>query len=202
MKTFWILVIAAAFFSAPAEAGCVTPKPRALLGRDVVGCCQMISGRMEGAGAGLRWVSVSWEGPKDGNLYVVDCLGAKVAELESLGSVEHVDALPSIGGIPTAKVTYIPATGTGIQLRSVALVQYRGGRPWKLWDHATLDAAYTPPNLGQSYEDRTSWRFLQGHRRIEANTVRGLLGGSRKVLKLHAERYCLRASVWRYVSCK
>jgi hypothetical protein len=161
----------------------------------------MISGRLGGAGAGLRWVSVSWEGPKDGNLYVLDCRGAKVAKLESLGFVEHVDAVPSIGGIPTVAVTYVPATGTGIQLSTVALVQYRAGRPWKLWDHATFAATYVPSSLGPSYEERTTWRFLQGQSQIELTTVRTDLGKVRRTLRLPIKRYCLRKSVWRFVEC-
>lgn len=198
-----VLAIAAAALSCePGRAACVTPNSRALVGQDLVGCCNIVSGALGGAGPDLRWVAASWEGPADGNLYVIGCDGEKVAEATSLGYVERLGPAPRIGGLPTVAVTYIPATGTSIKLRSVALVQYRAGQPRVLWEHATLDAAYPPASLGPSYEERTTWRFLDGHSRIEAITVRTLLGKSRRTVNLPAARFCLRTSVWRYVPCQ
>jgi hypothetical protein len=196
-----LAITVAALSCEPVQAACVAPNAEALVGQDLVGCCKVISSSLGGASAGLRWVAASWEGPADGTLYVVNCDGVKVAELDSLGYVERLVPAPRIGGIPTVAVTHIPATGTSIKLRSVALVQYRAGKVRVIWEHATLDAAYPPASLGPSYEERTSWRFLEGHSRIEAITVRTLFGKSRRTVKLPAERYCLRASVRHYVPC-
>jgi hypothetical protein len=107
----------------------------------------------------------------DGKLFVVNCSGAKVAELVTLGYVERIRRVPGVGGIPTVAITYVPATGTGIQLRSVALVEYRARQLSVLWNHPTLDAAYFFGDPGGHYEERTSWRFFEGHTRIEATTM-------------------------------
>lgn len=197
-----IAVALATLACAPATATCVTPIRETLIGKGAPGCCTRIVGRLGSAGPDLRWVAVNSEGPPDGKLFVVDCGGGKVAETDRLRYVEGLHAGRRIGGLPTVTVTHIPTTGSGIKVRSVALVQYRGRQIRILWNHATLEATYSPANAGQSYEDRTTWRFLQGQSRIEASTVRTWLGGSRKVLKFPAERYCLQASAWHYFACK
>lgn len=204
MNIGWrVLAIALATLACePAKAACVTPGGEALLGHWAVGCCTSVVGRLGGAGPDLRWVAVNSEGPPDGALYVVDCRGGKAAKTDRLGYVERMAPGPSVGGLPTVAVTHLAATGTGIKVRSVALIQYRGEQPRILWDHATFEGTYPPPNLGQSYEDRMSWRFLRGYRSIEVTTVRRVLGRSRTELKLPAERYCFRESIWRYVACK
>lgn len=195
-------IVVAALTCAPAEATCVEPDAKVLLGQEIAGCCNVINGQSGDAGEGLRWVSVSWEAPADGKLLVVSCEGAKVAETDALGYVESMGAAPRIGDTPTIEVTYGPATGTGVTLRSVALVRYPAGRPHVLWAHPTLDASWPPPNLGQSYEERTSWRFVKARSQIELVTVHTDLGERRRVRKLPIERYCFENSVWRYEACK
>lgn len=192
--------VIAAWSSESGQAACVKPNARALLGRDLGCCTSTVNGPLGGAGPGLRWVAVSFGAPADGYLYVVRCSGVKVAEMP-LGYVERLRPAPRIGGVATIAVTYVPATGTGIQTRAVALVQYRSGKLRILWEHLILDAAYPPARLGPSYEERTSWQFLEGHRRIEVTAKRTVFGRSRRVLTLPTERYCLRSSVWRYVPC-
>ena len=198
-----VLAIAAVALSCePARAACVAPRAEALIGRDLVGCCDVTTEPLGGEGTGLRWVAVSWWGPQGGKLFVVNCRGAKIAELDSLGYVERIKRAPSVGRIPTVAVTYVPETGTNVKFRSVALVQYRTGRPHVLWDHATLEAA-SPPLIPGPYEEwTTTWRFLEGRVRIEAVTVRTVFGKSRRRFKQPEERYCLRSSVWRYVACE
>jgi hypothetical protein len=179
-------------------AACTMPSAQSLLGRDMAGCCNVISKPFSDR---RMWTAVSWEGPVGGRLYVLNCDGSKVAEASSLGYIERLEAAPPVGGMPTIAVTYIPGAGTGIKLRSVALVQIRANQLNVLWKHAVLDAAYIP-SMGVNYEQHTSWHFLDGHRRIEANTVRVSPPETSRNLILPAERYCLRTSVGRYIPCQ
>jgi len=196
-----LLFAVTALASDSSWATCATPSTQSLLGRDIPGCCKVISQPLIGTGHGLAWAAVSWNGPVGGKLYVLDCNGSKVATADSLGYIERLEEARSIGGMPTIKVTYIPAAGTGIKLRSIALVQFRARQLTVLWKHAVLDAAYMP-GMGANYEEHTSWRFRDGRRRIEATTLRVSPPHSSHKVTLPAERFCLRTSVWRYVPCE
>lgn len=184
-----------ALASEPARAACTVPNPTALIGRDFAGCCTVVTEELGRAASGLRWVAVNWEGPPGGKLYIVNCRGTKIAEVNSLGYVRRIERAPRIGGSPTIAVTYVPTTGTNIQTRSTAILQYRSGRIRTLWNHQTLDAAYAPVNE----QRRTSWRFRRGYSHIEAVTVDKV--ATRKAQKRLVEQYCFRKSDRRYVAC-
>ena len=195
-----ITLAVAGFACEPAQAACIVPSPAALVGRDFAGCCSVVTGALDGAAPRLRWVAVSWDGPPDGNLYVVNCGGTKIAQLNSLGYVKRLQRVPRIGRIRAVAVTYVPAAGTNIETQSVAILQYRSGRIHILWSHPTLDAAYAP--LTPTNEEfRTLWRFRNGYSRIEAITIHKV-AKSRRAQKPLIELYCLNKSAWRYIPCR
>jgi hypothetical protein len=167
------------------------------------GCCKVIT-RPVDKRSNLRWVAVSWYGgPPDGRLFLLNCSGTKIAEanLGSLGYVERLRTVRSIGGIATVAATYISAWGTGIEDHSVALLQYRGGRIRVLWTHFVYGRWYPGKGMPDE-EEHVSWRILHNGTRIEADTVHTIFRRHGRVRSRWVEHYCLRTSAWRFVSCK
>lgn len=192
-----ICAVFAVLASDPAGAKCRAPDPATLVGPNIVGCCDVRSRPIGHVSSGLFWVAVSWDGPPDGRLFVVNCNGDKVADGEPIGHVESIEAGPQIGGEQTVAVSYISASGTNIKARAVVLVEFQRGRIRILWRHATLDAGF-PPLTPVAEEDRTSWRFGNGVQKIDAITTHKEGG---RVRWRKAERYCLRPHIFRYVRC-
>jgi hypothetical protein len=192
-----ICAVFALLAPAPANATCRAPNLESLVGPNVIGCCDVRTQPVGPIGSRLLWVAVSWEGPPEGRLFVVNCEGHKVADDESIGYVEGIEAGPRIGGEQTVEVTYTSAAGTNIKARAVALVQFRRGRIRFLWRHATLDAGFHPLTPVDE-EDRTSWRFGNGVQKIDAITTHEEGG---RVRWRKVERYCLRRNVLRYIRC-
>ena len=146
-----------------------------------------------------------------GEVFVVDCRGAKQARLE-LGAVEIQKPGPTVAGRPSLIIVYHPDSGTNINDQNVALLQYRKGAISKLWDHTSLIGGYPPKGLGHQEETIYRWRFTLDAQRIEV-TGRDVVYHDQEtngplhksdiwhVRRLKAEHYCLNLGETKYQPC-
>ena len=159
---------------------------------------------IRGTGRTLQWVAVLFEGPPSGSVYVFDCHGRRLADVE-LGEVEHMTAGPRVGGHPTLQVLYVPGTGTGVSnWEDVALLQFRDGKITTLWTHpSTSDSSDAATGFASS--ERYRWKYLNRGSTILVTGTESEADSStrpaRHASSTVAERYCLTASSSRYVAC-
>ncbi|WP_394762693.1 hypothetical protein [Phenylobacterium sp.] len=160
------------------------------------------------AGRTLQWVLVSWEGPPEGKVFVADCAGRRLADLD-LGYVDHATAGPAIQGNATLEVRYIPATGTNIREQSVSLLQFQKEAISVLWDHKSMELA-SAPLVPMDTADLYRWRFLDGGLRVAVTGTRttgtikdmrrGIIIGRNKALP--AESFCFDAKRGVFTGCR
>lgn len=198
-----LLVITAvtALYTGEAKARCAAPNPDAMLGQRVVGFENMLITPFRSSGSNLRWASLSGTSQMQGSVFVIDCLG-RIAGDAGLGYVEKQRPGPILAGFPTLVVNYHTFSGTGIDIQSVSILQYREGKIIKLWDHPSFDGEYMPDQRQQ--ETTWRWRFAPGNREIEVTGRDVLVLGPPKKLHRHpvAERFCLNAKATRYLPCR
>ena len=156
-------------------------------------------------GQALQWVLVSSEGPPDGAVFVYDCAGHKLAE-KAFGYVHTVGPGPL--GAGTLTLRYVPGSGTGISLTSVAILRYRNGAISQIFDHALIDDAA----IGAGMPD-SSYRYRV---RIAAHVIRvsgtlrtGVFGNDGwntllrgRTVRLPEERYCYNSRRDRFIACR
>jgi hypothetical protein len=81
----------------------------------------------------LQWMAVSWEGPPDGALFVLDCSGAELGALR-IGKVVGLRPGPGITGFGQAfEAIDIPGIATGSGASEIKLVAFREGSISVLW---------------------------------------------------------------------
>jgi hypothetical protein len=201
---------------------CVYPDPFKVLGTDIgnlsVGSLDKVEYRtFVIPHAELRWLLISFGGPPMGGAYVIACNGGVIARLP-LGYFDRVTDGPVIDGHRTLEVLYIPASGSGIQEQSVALIQFSGNAISVLWDHASADISSAPYSLwgGRSGDSRWrtettiyKWHYIESGLEIRvtgtrantivASTYRGHLSGV--VHPLPPERYCFQSGVHKFLRC-
>jgi hypothetical protein len=193
------------------DHGCIYPRPSAVLGEDI-GTFDDVDFRGFRAGdVNLRWLFISWEAPPDGMVYILKCGGRVIAKL-GLGNVRQVTQGPWIGRDETLQVIYVPASGTGINLESVALLRFDGKSIVKLWDHDSDDvSAFSSAELGGAPNDERlevktehyDWRYSKSGREIIVSGGRAVeLGGHTKHTKLPREKFCYRAAKHQFLRCR
>lgn len=191
-------------FAGVARAACAHPDSDALIDGELIGFVKTLTTPVGPHSANLRWVTVSGTSMMYGGVFVVDCHGAKLADA-GLGFVERQRRGPIVDGEPTLVANYHTASGTGIDIQSVAVLQYRKGAIIKLWDHPSFDGEYPPyPALGQQTETTYRWRFLAGGRKIEVMRRDVVLLGRHEKHFHHpmAEHFCLNSRTWKYLPCR
>jgi hypothetical protein len=106
----------------------------------------------------LQWMGASWEGPRDGALFVLDCTGTRIAGMR-MGHLEKLRPGPIISGLGQAlEVVYISGQGTGVREESVNIVSFSGDSIIILWRHEASDLV-AQPDLGADYTDTWSWHY-------------------------------------------
>jgi len=217
------MVVASGAAAQPATGNprCVYPDPYVLLGRDFAGL-EKVDYRFIDTKAGqLRWVFLSWAGPKGGTVFVLSCDGHVVAE-HGLGYAEELE----FGPLPdpwTIDVKYTDATGTGLLERSESFLQFDGKTIAVLWDHKILDRS-TFPNFmwtGRQDDDRSrtdtytyQWTYSQPRNEIRVTGTHKVeldpgprkhkAGSDPSVVHSSAlpeEKYCFKSEANRFVRC-
>lgn len=208
---FLVITTVIALHSGVAEAACKDPDPEVLINHQVMGFKWWGMTPLRSSGAPLRWVSVSGTAMRQGEVFVVDCRGAKLAEL-GLGAVGVQKLGPMVMGRPSLIVTYDSDSGTNINVQDVALLQYRDGVITKLWDHDSFNGQYPPEGLGRQEETIYRWRFTHDSQRIEVTgrhvvyreqNSNGPLHKSHisYVRRLRQENFCLDRRRMKYKRC-
>lgn len=207
-------VIATMAFVCCANAGdfswgdCSYPDPQKMVGKEIEKAEFRIFSLPEGA---ARWLLVSWDGPKGGLVDVLACDGHAVANL-GLGYFDQAMQGPIVNGRATLEVLYVPATGSGINLQSVALLQFDGKAVSVLWDHLSRNINSFPNALDGGAADDERWRTTTDVFRWEytkngteirvTGSQKNELGKATRTHKLRPERYCLQPSTHKFATCK
>jgi hypothetical protein len=216
MKLAAMMVVGLGVFaahSASAKPACSSPDPVVLNGSDELGFYKVqVTPLGRSDGKSLRWATLSKSSQLLGSASVIDCRGAVKAHI-GLGAVEVQKPGPSIAGHPSLIVVYHPMSGTNVDIRNVALLQYRKGKIMELWDHRALEGQYPPKGIGDQEETIYSWRFSLDSLRLYV-TGRDVVyryletnrpfrkSDIRRIHLLRPERFCLNRSSNRYVRCK
>lgn len=190
---------------------CVYPDPYALMGGEFGGLERVDYFFSFADRSRLRWLFISWEGPPDGEVFVLDCDGHIRAKRE-FGYVEQTNSGPDPGGRNSVEVRYVPDSGTGIDDHSVAILSFDGKAINVLWDHAVDDRAtqpaYTFGGKPQSNGMRTDeqiyeWEY-DTHGLVIKVTGRETRSTDTRTIrrKLPSEKYCFKAAEMKYVRCK
>jgi hypothetical protein len=196
--------------SVPAHpANCPRPDLAKVLDEADRGWFHEVERRVVGSGRSrLQWLFVSWGGPLDGRVFVLNCRGRTLAQMV-LGYEQGVREGPLLNGRRTIEVLYAPGSGTNIAEQHVALIEFHGRKIAQLWDHASIETGTAPlVPKDESYTYR--WRYLDGGARI-AVTGLDTVGrvkprswpwtviGRRRALK--EQSYCFSAKANRYAPC-
>lgn len=121
--------------------------------------------------------------------------------VDELGRFESARSGPVVDGLPTTEVFYNPSWGTGIHVRSVALIAATTDGFKVLWSHLVLEASDIMPDRHPGSADVYEWRYSSDARRI---TVTGTHTEGR-VLNLwdgraEGERTSLPQEAWCYAA--
>jgi hypothetical protein len=193
------------------DHGCIYPRPSTVLGRDI-GTFDDVDFRGFRAGdVNLRWLFISWGAPPDGMVFVLTCGGRAIAKL-NLGNVRQITQGPWIGQDETIQVIYVPGSGTGINLESVALLRFDGKSIVKLWDHDSDDiSSFSSAMLGgalnderlETKTDHYDWRYSKSGKEIAVSGNRTIeLGGRIRHTALPREKFCYRAAKHQFLRCR
>jgi hypothetical protein len=159
----------------------------------------------------VRWLFISWGAPPGGELFVLACNGHILAK-RNFYKVERLDFGPNILNRTSIETWYIPASGTGINNHSVAILLFDGNSIRIVWDHDLNDVSSAPADLftgepqgkGMRTDEQTfQWQFASDERVIEVTGHETRATESRTIRHvLPPEKYCFSASILRYVRCK
>jgi hypothetical protein len=128
-----------------------------------------------------------------------------------LGYFDQATQGPVVNGKETLEVLYVPATGTGINLQSVALLQFDGNAISVLWDHPSRNINSFPNAMSGGAADDERWRTTTEVYRWEyvSGTEIRVTGSEKTEIdkavstrKLRPERYCWRPSTHKFAACK
>jgi hypothetical protein len=162
----------------------------------------MLNGRQ------FQWMEASWEGPRDGALFVLDCAGSRIVGMP-LGYIEQLRPGPVISGFgQTFEVIYISGQGTGALNESVDLVSFSGASIAVLWNHEASEMAAVP-QLGADYTDTWSRHYspdgtvirVSGHRAIGDSRDAEHDWAPHTDHLLSKERFCWKSSEQTYLPC-
>lgn len=145
----------------------------------------------------LRWGAVSWSGPPDGAVVVLDCAGRPLAS-EPVGPILHIRPGPGVDGRPTLQAIYRRNGEGGVHDQSVALIRWTRPALAVVWRHeiSELSQDDTNPNRGVALSWR--WRFSRDGRLIRVTGERAVgaldelrRGSAPEVrLRLRPEAFC------------
>lgn len=145
----------------------------------------------------LRWGAVSWSGPPDGAVVVLDCAGRPLAS-EPAGPILHIRPGPAVDGRPTLQAFYRRNGEGGLHDQSVALLRYAPPALAVIWRHeiSELSEDVSSPDRGVALSWR--WRFSRDGRviRVTGERATGELdelrrGSAPEVrLRLRPEAFC------------
>jgi hypothetical protein len=141
-----------------ADATCVYPDPQKLLGPNFPVNYEKADYLLFDTPTGrIRWLFVSYEGPKDGVLFVLSCNG-QVITSRGVGWIDKLDFGPTVNGQTTVEAVYVTASGTGLYVEGVSLFTLDGKSVRDLWDHESYDMGSFPPSLWSRDPRETRWR--------------------------------------------
>lgn len=157
----------------------------------------------------VQWMAASWDAPRNGVLFLLDCDGKTIANL-TVGAMSALKAGPVVAGgtFPTVEFKLGPGTALGSALTQVAVATITDGVIRILWKHVASEAA-SAPSLAIEYLDEFAWEYSGDGASIAVN-------GSRKVGRFGdsdhgwdagttqafpSEKFCWDASVLRYERC-
>jgi hypothetical protein len=112
----------------------------------------------------VQWMGISWEGPQNGALFLLDCNGTALAH-SNLGSIKELKTGPVVPAGQTVEVVYNSEDGTGLYAISTAWVRYDNGTIVTLWKHEN-SSVVTFPSLGDDYKDTFAWTLSPDGERI------------------------------------
>lgn len=165
-----------------------------------------------GEGRILQWVAVTWDGPKDGAVFLLDCAGRTLA-LARLGAITEISPgpiLPDVG--PTVVVRYEPGVDTSRTVELVEILTARGRGVVRLWKHPAVESTFGVASTdgAQSTDDRYWWSFendgavlrVEGRRSI-LPAASGLDGEDAPATQdLPERKFCWNASTVGYEPCR
>jgi hypothetical protein len=111
-----------------------------------------------GSGANTeQWIGVRWDGPTEGAVFVLDCVGHTLA-LTRVGGVESIAGGPELPEIGKTVVVQSVGFGTGVEEHVVEIYAYRDGALVQLWKHSAHEHAFLSLDW-DGHDDKYSWRF-------------------------------------------
>jgi hypothetical protein len=208
--------------AAPRKGACAAADPAAVLARSDHGLARasIRKASLRAVGGGktrLRWLAVSWEGPPDGRVFVLDC-DARTLAAKPLGYVQRIGKGPTVEGLPTLEAVYVSPGGDAAKTQ-VSLLQLKDGAVRVLWTHAATEAWGAPlalvPHQGPAGERWRSsktvftWRYLRhgaaisvaGLRNDETREGRRSAGATDQARTTSAEAFCYRAENGAFERC-
>lgn len=140
-----------------------SPQVRAFLRRDVFPEPALDQVGLSAGGAARVVAALSWGGPSDGTLVVLDCR-AHVLHVAQVGYVFRLKAVAVPGG-EGLYVRHQTGLGTGWQQRSVTIYRLTADSLAPLWTGVVSEYSYELPTTG-AYEIEASARVLAGGRTV------------------------------------
>jgi hypothetical protein len=106
-------------------------------------------------GKSIQWLGVTWWGPEDGALFVLDCLGNLITGL-GIGAVSSLSRFSQNLNLKNAAIVeYTSNTGTGYRLRKVAIFNFDNSKVNKIWEHDLYESIFVFPD-----EDGTEKEYI------------------------------------------
>lgn len=157
-----------------------------------------------------RWVSVSWEGPRDGVVFIFDCTGKRLG-LSRIGYLRSLSAGPSLPGLgQTVEAVFLKGQGTGVSEYSVALLAFDRDIVQTVWQHEAEDDVFAPglSDVESNYLKTYRWHFANAGLTIQVVGTHSAWAPddehrAKKVSKkaFIPEIYCWSATKSQYVVC-
>jgi hypothetical protein len=96
-------------------------------------------------GKAIQWLGVTWWGPEDGALFVLDCLGNLITGL-GIGAVSSLSRFSDNLNLKNAvTVEYTSNIGTGYRLRKLGIFNFANSKINKIWEHDLSENIFVFP---------------------------------------------------------
>ena len=213
-----VLLVLGLSASRAAPAGCVRPDPDALLEslRQRIGYAgkffpspQAIYAPPPSNDRAHRWVGLSWWGPRNGVLVVLNCAGKPVAT-EHTGFIRRLKPGPQLARVgPTVETIDFLGEVTGSEDDDVGLFALRGGLIRRVWTHAAFHSEYVPW-IEPPFSTLDTWAYAASARTISVAEFRyaepldfpdPFPATEPNTRADRRDTFCWRASAWRYLPC-
>lgn len=153
-----------------------------------------------------QWMGTSWEGPRGGVLFLLDCGGKELAHV-NLGATESLKTGPLIPAGQTAEVLFNSEYGTGVLGSDVTLLLAHDNSIKTVWRHV---AKQVNANGDFQYEDQYRWNVsadrtriaVTGHRKVDATKDPDHVWAPGTTHELPSEQYCWNATQEKFLVCK